>query len=57
MCDEYQAELEKAGNLETIKKRLENEKKARCQLVKEKVSGLLKYDWYRMLLKMNISKK
>lgn len=36
--EEYKNELEKVGNVEQFKKRLENEKKARCQLVKEKVS-------------------
>ena len=37
VLEEYKAELDKAGDVEHVKKRLENEKRARCQLVKEKV--------------------
>ena len=37
MLEEYKAELEKVGDIEQVKKRLENEKLARRQLVLEKV--------------------
>ena len=37
MLEEYKIELEKVGDIEAIKRRLENEKMARRQLVKEKV--------------------
>jgi len=39
LCQSYQEELEKRGDIEQIKKRLENEKRARKQLVKEKVEA------------------
>lgn len=39
----YREELDKVGDVEKVRKRLENEKKARRQLVREKVSGCRGY--------------
>jgi hypothetical protein len=52
--EEYKAELEKVGDVDRVKKRLENEKRARCQLVKEKVGIIV---ICRQCLRMSITLK